>query len=298
MVGSQTIVVLAGTLLLGMAAGLVGTFAVLRRRALMGDVVAHAALPGLCVAFLAFHSRSVGVLLAGALVSGLLGAIVVSLLRRLTPLRDDAVQGIVLSVFYGGGIALTRSIQKLYPNEPGSDLESFIVGRAATMLRSDVYLIAGAVVVVLVAVIAFYKELKLLSFDEEFCQVQGWSAVSLDLMLMVLTAVTVVVGLPAVGVVLTAALLIIPAVAARSWTDRLSRMLMIAAVFGGMSGAAGTLISAQFSGLPTGPVIVLTAAALFLVSWLFAPHRGILLNRRRATELIIELPEQQAGADG
>ena len=249
MPGSQTIVVLAGTLLLGVAAGLVGTFAVLRRRALMGDVVAHSALPGLCIAFLAFHSRSAGVLLTGALVSGLCGAMVVSLLRRFTPLKDDAIQGIVLSVFYGGGIALTRSIQKLYPNEPGSDLESFIVGRAATMLRSDVYLTAGALVVVMAIVVAFYKELKLLSFDEQFCQVQGWSAMGLDLMLMILTAVTVVVGLPAVGVVLTAALLIIPAVAARFWTDRLSRMLIIAGAFGGISGVIGTLISAQFSDL-------------------------------------------------
>ncbi len=295
MPGYQTLVVLFGTLLLGIAAGSVGTFSVLRRRALMGDVIAHSALPGLCVAFLAFHSRSIGVLLTGALLSGLMGAISVSLLKRFTQLKDDAVQGIVLSVFYGAGIALTRTIQNLYPNEPGADLESFIIGRAATMLKGDVYQIAAAAVLTSVIVVMFYKELKLVSFDEQFCRVQGRSATFLDVLLMILTAVTVVVGLPAVGVVLTAALLIIPPAAARFWTDRLSKMLVIASTFGGVSGIVGTLISARFDGLPTGPVIVLTATALFVVSWIIAPHRGLIAQMIRRRTLLMDAPEFEGG---
>jgi len=288
MFGNQTIIVLAGTLLLGVAAGMVGTFAVLRRRALMGDVIAHSALPGLCIAFLAFHSRAILVLLAGALLSGLLGAFVVSLMKRYTALREDAIQGIVLSVFYGGGIALTRSIQNRYRNESGADLEAFIIGRAATMLRSDVYQIAAVTIVTAVIVLLLYKELKLVSFDEQFCRVQGWSAGGLDLLLMVLTAVTVVVGLPSVGVVLTAALLIIPPAAARFWTDRLSKMMMISCTFGGLSGVTGTLISARFDGLPTGPLIVLTSTAIFLLSWLLAPHRGVLWNSNDVQDLVLD----------
>lgn len=288
MFGNQTIIVLAGTLLLGVAAGMVGTFAVLRRRALMGDVIAHSALPGLCVAFLAFHSRAILVLLAGALLSGLLGAFVVSLMKRYTALREDAIQGIVLSVFYGGGIALTRSIQNRYRNESGADLEAFIIGRAATMLRSDVYQIAAVTIVTAVIVLSLYKELKLVSFDEQFCRVQGWSAGGLDLLLMVLTAVTVVVGLPSVGVVLTAALLIIPPAAARFWTDRLSKMMIISCTFGGLSGVTGTLISARFDGLPTGPLIVLTSTAIFLLSWLLAPHRGVLWNSNDVQDLVLD----------
>lgn len=295
MPGYQTLIVLFGTLLLGIAAGSVGTFSVLRRRALLGDVIAHAALPGLCVAFLAFHSRSIGVLLTGALLSGLMGAVCVSLLKRFTQLKDDTVQGIVLSVFYGAGIALTRTIQNLYPNEPGADLESFIIGRAATMLKSDVYQIAAAAVLTSVIVVMFYKELKLVSFDEQFCQVQGKSATFLDVLLMILTAVTVVVGLPAVGVVLTAALLIIPPAAARFWTDRLSKMLVIASAFGGVSGIVGTLISARFDGLPTGPVIVLTATTLFVVSWIIAPHRGLISQMARRGTLVTEAPEFEGG---
>ena len=277
MPGNQTTIVLLGTLLLGVAAGLVGTFAVLRKRALVGDVVAHAALPGLCLAYLLIESRSILVLLAGALASGVLGACCVSGLKKVTRLQDDAVLGIVLSVFYGGGIALTRSIQNNYRDEQ-VDLESFIIGRAATMLRGDVLQIAAVVVVATLLVVLLFKELKLVSFDEQFCRVQGWSSTGLDGLLMLLTAVTVIVGLPAVGVVLTAALLIIPAAAARFWTDRLSRMMMIACGFGGLSGVVGTLISAEFDGLPTGPLIVLTAAVIFVASWLLAPHRGILFR--------------------
>lgn len=300
MFGNQTAIVVMGTLLLGIAAGLVGTFAVLRRRALAGDVVAHSALPGLCLSFLIFESRSILVLLAGALVSGLLGAICVSLLKRYTRLRDDAVQGIVLSVFYGAGIALTRSIQNTYRNESGADLESFIIGRAATMLRGDVIQIAVVVLVTSVIILLLFKELKLLSFDEQFCQVQGWSATSLDILLMLLTAITVVVGLPAVGVVLTAALLIIPAAAARFWTDRLSVMMVIASTIGAVSGVVGTLISDSASGLPTGPLIVLTATSIFVLSWIFAPHRGVLFQSQEELDLdsLPWLLEEKNSANG
>ncbi len=297
MFGNQTFIVLLGTLLLGIASGMVGTFAVLRRRALVGDVVAHSALPGLCLAFLVSHSRSMIVLLCGALISGLLGATLVSLMKRYTKLREDAIQGIVLSVFYGGGVALTRSIQNTYRNEPGSDLESFIIGRAATMLKADVLQIAAVALFTTIVVLALYKELTLLSFDEQFCRVQGWSTMGLDLTLMLLTSVTVVVGLPAVGVVLTAALLIIPASAARFWTDRLSTMMMIACAIGGVSGMVGTLISAQVSGLPTGPLIVLTSTAIFIASWLFAPHRGVVWHWKSAVSLEVNLPWLDVDSD-
>lgn len=281
---TQTSLVLTGTVLLGMTAGLVGTFAYLRRRALAGDVIAHAALPGLCLAFLVTHSRSVGVLLIGALITGVAGAFVMSLLRRVTRLRDDAILGAVLSIAYGLGIALTRMIQNDYRNERGADLESFIIGRAATMLTGDVVQIAVTAVVCAVAVLLIYKELKLLSFDESFCRVQGWPTTALDLGLMFLTAVTVIVGLPAVGVVLTAALLIIPAAAARFWTDRLKYMMLISSGIGGVSGAAGTLLSARMDQMPTGPLVVLTAALLFFVSWFAAPRRGWLWNRRASRD--------------
>jgi len=277
---TQTTLVLLGTVLLGITAGLVGTFAYLRRRALAGDVIAHSALPGLCFAFLITESRSVAILLTGALVTGIAGAFLMSVLRRLSRLREDAILGTVLSIAYGLGIALTRSIQNEYRNEQGADLESFIIGRAATMLTGDVIQIAIASLACIIAVLLLYKEFKLLSFDESFCRVQGWPATRLDLLLMFLTAVTVIVGLPAVGVVLTAALLIIPAAAARFWTDRLSQMMIVAAVVGGLAGAVGTGLSARLDQMPTGPLIVLSAAGMFVASWLLAPKHGRLWTHR------------------
>ncbi len=294
---TQTTLVLVGTVLLGITAGLVGTFAYLRRRALAGDVIAHAALPGLCLAFLITQSHSMSVLLAGALITGVAGAFLMSLLRRVSRLRQDAILGTVLSIAYGLGIALTRAIQNHYRNERGADLESFIIGRAATMLKGDVLQIGAATIGCGIVVLVIYKELKLLSFDESFCRVQGWPATRLDLLLMFLTAVTVIAGLPAVGVVLTAALLIIPAAAARFWTDRLSHMMAISAGMGGVSGAVGTLLSARLDQMPTGPLVVLTASSLFVVSWMLAPKRGWLWNRGVSREELATAAEEILAAN-
>ncbi|MCH2200387.1 MAG: metal ABC transporter permease [Fuerstiella sp.] len=294
---TQTSLVLIGTVLLGMTAGLVGTFAYLRRRALAGDVIAHAALPGLCMAFLLTQSRSIAVLLIGALVTGVIGAFLMSLLRRVSRLREDAILGTVLSISYGLGIALTRTIQNNYRNDRGADLESFIIGRAATMLSGDVLQIAVVAAGCSIAVLVTFKELKLLSFDESFCRVQGWPATGLDLLLMFLTAVTVIAGLPAVGVVLTAALLIIPAAAARFWTDRLSYMMTVSAGIGGVSGATGTLFSANMTQMPTGPLVVLTSAVLFVISWMFAPKRGWLWNRGVSEEEMAAAAEELLTAE-
>ena len=143
------------------------------------------------------------------------------------------------------------------------------------MIRQDVYWIAAAALLCLVLLFLLYKEFKIVAFDPGFASVQGWPAFRLDLLLMTMIAVTVVIGLPAVGVVLMAALLIIPAAAARFWTERLEGMLVISAVFGLGIGALGTLASAQYSMLPAGPVIVLVGTAVFLFSLCFAPKRGI-----------------------
>jgi manganese/zinc/iron transport system permease protein len=270
----NTLVVLAGTSLLGACAGMIGSFAVLRRQALMGDALSHAALPGLCAAFLVLGERNLPAMLTGALLSGLLGVAVVTGLRRWTRIKQDAAIGFVLSVFFGAGFALSRWIQGQTTTGSKAGLDSYILGKTAGMIIGDVYWIAGVSAVCLVAVVVLYKEFKLVAFDTGFASAQGWPAHRLDLLLMGLVAVTVVLGLPAVGVVMMAALLILPGAAARFWTDRLSRMVMISAFFGVAVGAIGTAISATYSGLPAGPTIVLVGTALFLVSVLFAPRRG------------------------
>ncbi len=301
MISYNTAVVLAGSALLGAGAGVVGSFAVLRRRALTGDALSHATLPGLCLAFLILGERSLPAMLFGALCSGVLGVAVISALRRWTRIKEDAAIGIVLGVFFGAGIALSGIIQKLVTSGSKAGLESYIFGKTAGMIASDVYLIAGMSAVCVLLITLLYKEFKLAIFDPGFATAQGWPVWRLDLLLMSLVAVAVVIGLPAVGAVLMAALLILPAAAARFWTDRLGIMLILSAVFGMMMGLVGTAISVQVDRIPTGPIIVVTGSVIFLVSMLFAPRRGALarglshlrFRRQLATgEVLLEQSEE------
>ena len=272
----NTLIVLVGTSLLGASAGLVGSFAVLRRRSLTGDALAHAALPGLCLAFLVVGERSLPAMLLGAFLSGLAGIGCISALRRWTRIKEDTAIGIILSVFFGAGIVLSRCIQNLSATGSKAGLDSYILGKTAGMIFQDVVLIAGLAAFCLGVLLLFYKEFRVVAFDPSFARVQGWPAGSLDLLLMTLVAVAVVIGLPAVGVVLMASLLILPGASARFWTDELDRLLVLATVFGLITGALGTLISTHYSLLPAGPIIVLTGTTLFLLSLFFAPRRGAL----------------------
>ncbi len=302
----NTLVVLAGASLLGMAGGLVGSFAVLRRRSLLGDALAHAALPGLCLAFLVVGRRSLPAMQLGALATGLLGIMVVALLRRATRIKEDAAIGIVLSVSFGAGVVLLRYIQNQTTAGSKAGLDAYLFGKTAGMIAADVAFIAAVAALCAAAVGILFKEFKLVAFDAAFAHVQGWPTFWLDLLLLGLIAVSVVISLPAVGVVLTAALLILPGAAARFWTSRLDRLLLVAMLFGLVTGAVGTLISAQVAGLPAGPLIVLVGATLFIFSALMGPRRGAIARlvalaqqRRRLARqrLLIELYETStAGA--
>ncbi|NOT00986.1 MAG: iron chelate uptake ABC transporter family permease subunit [Phycisphaerales bacterium] len=288
MIPFNTMVVLCGTGLLGVVSGIIGSFAVLRRRALMGDALAHAALPGICLAFLILGERHLPALLLGALITGTVGVLVVTTLRHATRIKEDAAIGIVLSVFFGAGVVLLRVIQNM-PSGNRAGLDHYIYGKAAGMVVQDVQWIGGVCLVVILAAVLLYKEFTLLSFDTAFAATLGWPTLRLDIVMMGLLVIVTVVGLPAVGVVMMAAMLIIPGASARFWTERLHVMLILAAVFGGLTGIVGTWLSATFSRLPAGPVIVLVAAAIFVVSMTFAPRRGILartlshVNLRRRT---------------
>ena len=296
----NTLVVLAGASLLGMAGGLVGSFAVLRRRSLLGDALAHAALPGLCLAFLLVGRRSLPAMQIGALATGLLGIMIVALLRRATRIKEDAAIGIVLSVSFGAGVVLLRYIQNQTTAGSKAGLDAYLFGKTAGMIAADVAFIAAVAALCAAAVGILFKEFKLVAFDAAFAHVQGWPTFWLDLLLLGLIAVSVVISLPAVGVVLTAALLILPGAAARFWTSRLDRLLLVAMLFGLVTGAVGTLISAQVAGLPAGPLIVLVGATLFIFSALMGPRRGAIARlvalaqqRRRLARqrLLIELYE-------
>lgn len=275
--------VLLGCGLLGLSAGLVGAFAVLRRRALVGDAIAHASLPGVCLAYFVVGQKSFAAFLAGALVFGLLSVGCIVFIRAYTRVKEDAAIGIVLASFFGLGIVLSRIIQKS-PSGSAAGIDGFLYGKAATMVWSDVRTLAIVAAVAVAAIALLQRPFRALAFDRGFTASIGWNVVVIDLALMTLLSICTVAGLPAVGVVLMAAMLIIPAVAARFWTDRLSTMLVLAGAFGFVSALVGGALSAQLPspagssshGWPAGPLITLTAAACFAVSLLFAPKRGVL----------------------
>ena len=270
-----------GSAVLGVAGGVLGTFAVLRRQGLLGDALAHATLPGVCVAFILAGTRAPVVLLAGAAVSAALGALVISAIVGSTRVKYDAALGIVLSVFFGAGAVLITYIAGS-GDAAQSGLDRFIFGQASTIVAGDV-LTTGALALAALAVVAvFFKEFKLLSFDPEFAAGLGLPVRRLDLLLTSLVVVAVIIGIQAVGVVLMAAMLITPAAAARQWTDRLGSMAFISGSFGAVSGVAGALLSASGEGLPTGPLVVLCATAILIFSLTFGRRRGIFWSRLRS----------------
>jgi manganese/zinc/iron transport system permease protein len=285
----NTRVVIFGTAVLGMAAGLVGCLTLLRRRALVGDALAHAALPGIAGAFLLMtwlgrDGKSLPVLLAGATVSGLVGILCILLIRRMTRIKEDAALGIVLSVFFGLGVAMLGIVTQMNRGN-AAGLESFIYGKTATMTSGDARLIAIASLGCVLICIALLKEFKLLCFDEAFAGARGYPVVLLDSILMSVVVVVTIVGLQAVGLVLVIALLVIPAASARFWTDRLVVMMVIAAMLGMVGSFLGAAASAIFPRLPSGAMIVLTTGAGFLVSFLVGRRRGVLVRLWRRRQL-------------
>jgi len=294
MISYNTLVVLSGCALLGVAAGTVGTFALLRGRALVADAVGHAALPGVAVAALIVavaggDPRALPPLLAGAAIAGLLGVLAVQALARTRRIREDAAIAIVLSSFYAAGVALMSWLQTL-PGAAQAGLSKFILGQAAAMRAEDALIGAAVAAISLLLVLVAFQRLRAVAFDIDFARVQGLRTDRTDLLLLGLIVLVCVSGLQAVGLILVVALLVLPAATARLLTHRLPRMLTIAAVTGAISGAVGAYLSALRPEVPTGAAVVLVAASFFTLALLLAPERGLLargamlLRRRAATE--------------
>ncbi len=286
------IIVALGCLALGGISGVIGSFAVLRKESLLGDGVSHSALPGVVAAFLLTGIKNTAVLLAGALFSGLLAALLISFTVKKTKVRFDAALATVMSSFFGLGTVLLTCAQKL-PDATQAGLSAFIYGQASSMLKSDVLLILICSAVLLLGVILLWKEFKVFSFDREFAVQLGYREKPISLILSLMTVITVILGIQTVGVVLMSAMLIAPAAAARQWSDRLGVMAVLAAFFGGASGVLGAYASAVGDGLPTGPAIVVASGVIVTFSILFAPKRGVLgrilkrkMNRLRLTVTI------------
>ncbi len=269
-----------GTAILGAVTGMLGSFAVLRKQSLLGDAISHAALPGIAIAFLITGAKDSNTLLLGALISGLIGTFWIRGIVKKTHLKSDTALGLILSLFFGFGMLLLTFIQK-QPNANQAGLDKYLFGQAATLLESDVWLMAIVTGLCLLVLLLFWKEFKLLLFDADYTKTLGFNTKFIDILITSFIVLAIVLGLQTVGVVLMSAMLLAPAAAARQWTNSLATMVFLAAIFGAFSGVFGTAISASQNNLSTGPVIVLVASVFVIFSFVFSPSRGLLFKQIR-----------------
>jgi manganese/zinc/iron transport system permease protein len=273
--------VIAATALFGCTGALIGSFTFMQRQSLLGDVISHATLPGIIFALMITGSKHPIFLLCGGIVSAVLGVACMHIIIEKTSLKKDAALGIILSVFFGIGLVLLTYLQQSPEKQHGLIIK-YIFGNASTVMHTDLYLIGAISFMILLFLSIFWKEYILILFDARHASQLGYPVYIMQHSLTLLTILCIITGLQLVGVVLMSSFLIAPAAAARQWTTSFHSMVLLACIFGTFSAITGTLISAQYMHLPTGPIIVVIASILVGVSLFFAPKRGIytkLINR-------------------
>lgn len=275
-----------GSMLMCLAASLVGVIVFVRKRSLLGEALSHAAYPGVtgaivCAGLFSFHEGLPFLILLGAGISSLAGFFLIDFLESRLRVSDDASLCFVLAFFFGIGITIASYAQNTYTTL-FRQIQTYLYGQAATM--TDMHIVAYGALAFLVigSIILFYKEILVLSFDRSFAEASGMASKFIRVLFVFLVVAAVVIGIRSVGVILMSAMLIAPAAAARQFTNRLSRMFLLSALFGLFSGFFGTYLSVIFPGMPTGPMIVLVAGSIALYALLFAPERGLLIRYWRA----------------
>lgn len=278
-----TQMVLLGTALLGLASGIAGTFAVLRKESLIGDGLSHAALPGVVIAFLLTGIKDIEILIIGAALSSITAAWLITITVENSKIKFDGALATILSAFFGLGMVLLTYLQSLN-NAGQAGLSKFIFGQAATILARDVYITSAATLIIIVLTALFWKELKLISFDVEYAKALQIPVAFTLILYRSLLIMTIIIGIQSVGAILISSLLIAPAVGARQWTNKLGTMCILAGLFGTVSAMGGTIWSTTVQKLPTGPAIIVILSVIVLLSLIFAPNRGILWRfRKRGT---------------
>lgn len=270
--------VVLGTLLLTASAAIIGSFTLLKKKVLVGDAVAHAVLPGICLAFIVTGSKHPMPLTLGAFATGWLALVLIDQITHHSKIKEDTAIALVLSTTFGFGILLLTIIQQA-GNAAQVGLSNFLFGKAAALIHDDVQTLTLLSLVLIVTILLFFKELTLLAFDTVFAQSCGLPVKQLELLLTSLTVCAIVVGIRAVGILLMSAMLITPAAAARFWTNHFPTMVVIAAILGMLSGLIGSFISYIAPAMPTGPWIILIVSFFAYGSFLFAPGKGLLAKR-------------------
>lgn len=278
------LIVAIGTVILSAAAGVVGSISVIKGQSLIGDAIGHATFPGVVLAFMLFNVMETSVLVIGAVLFGIIAFQLIHVITDFSKITLDSALALVLSGFFGLGMALKSYVQG-NPNFSGTQgIDDFIFGQAAYMLKSDVYLIVAASVISLMLFLFYYQQLRIYTFDPIYARTVGISIRFMNVLVLAVTIMLIAVGLKAVGAVLIVNILIAPAVTGTLWSNKFMTVLIIAAVSGGMSAFIGTYISTALTGIATGPAIILALSICVIFSMLFAP-KGIFAKQSRLRKL-------------
>lgn len=263
------LIVLA-TAILGINAGMIGTFLISEKKSLFGDTISHATLPGLTAIFFYTLSKNPFVLLIAATSSAIFAAMIIDHLEKNSTLKKDTILGIVLATSFGIGTIFLSKIQTI-PDAHQAGLTKYLLGNASTLLYQDLAMISGVTTFSILFIFMISKPYKIILFDHEFAKTTVIATTIIKKSILVLTTLTIVTGLQTVGVILMSALLIAPASAARQWSNNFEKVTILSSFFGMFSCITGTIISSCIAHAPTGPIIVIVATLITFFSMLFAP---------------------------
>lgn len=259
--------------IMGVVAGFLGTYVVVRGLAFVGDAIAHAIFPGVVIAFLTKVS-----LFLGAAGFGVLTALAISSLSLTRRIREDTAIGVVFAGAFALGIVLISTA----PGYTG-DLTAFLFGDVLAVTETDIYLSAFFGAGALLAALALRRALMLSTFDREMALSMGLPVFWLDTALLLLITLAIVISLRAVGNILVLAMFVTPAATARLLVDDMGRMMLLSAALGAFAGVSGLYVS-WYTDLAAGGTIVLTATCVFLLALMLSPRHGLvgrLLSRGR-----------------
>ena len=257
------------SVMVGISAGIIGSFIILRGMSLMGDAISHAVLPGVAVSYMLGSSYIIG-----ATVFGMASAALIGFVTKHSRLKNDTAIGIVFSAFFALGIILISFARS------STDLYHILFGNVLAVRDSDMFLTAAVLGIVLISVPLFYKQLKLTSFAPTIAKSYGWNISAINYGLMFLLTLVAVTSLQTVGTILVIAMLITPAATAYQLTDKLLVMIVLSTVFGTLSSIVGLYFSYSYN-LPSGATIVMAAAVFFIVAFIFAPKKGLIGQLRK-----------------
>lgn len=258
---------LTAAVIVGVVCAVLGTYIILRGMALFGNALAHAILPGVAVAYL-IGGNSQTWLFAGGLAAGILTTLGIGAISK-EGVKEDTATGVIFVSMFALGVALISTVRSYTV-----DLTHFLFGNVLGVAAGDLWLIGLFGGLVLLTILAFYKEFLVISFDPTLAKTLRLPTTFLNYLMLLLIAVTIVLSLQAVGVALMSAMLVTPAAAAYLLTRRLPVMMALAATVGAASAVIGLYLS-FYANVASGPAIVLTCTFFFLLAFIFSPQQGL-----------------------